>query len=268
MGQVLRPETIGQVTKISSTQLTIGASNIIIGGQQYSSSLITISTATSGLNGIDTGIVAANQFYYVFLVKSGTTVGGVISLSTTPAGFSAYRLVGQCTTETATTDLVTANGVTADSAPIGQIVSAMLTEQQFRAVHGSGWILADGRSTGVAASKYGTVTGASSVPDLRGMVLRGKNNARSDGKENPDGDSALGTYQAHQFSSHSHGGGNHNHSYGTFTGITGSVGGGPGIYAGSSVTANTGGSGAIIASEGGNETRMRNVTVNHFIKIN
>lgn len=267
MGQVLRPETIGQITKISGTQLTIGASNVIIGGQQYSTSLITISTATSGLNGIDTGIISANQFYYVFLVKSGTAVGGVISLSTTPTGFSAYRLIGQCTTETATTSLVTANGVTADSAPIGQIISAMLTEQQFRAVHGSGWILADGRSTGVAASKYGTVTGATSVPDLRGMVLRGKNNGRADAKQNPDGDVALGTYQGDVNKSHNHYSFDSDidpHDGNTNWLLTSTAQ--SGMFRGGFVGGGT--RPMVTSTDGGNETRMRNITVNHFIKIN
>lgn len=70
------------------------------------------------------------------------------------------------------------------TAAIGAIQSALLTEAQFQAQFGSGWILADGRS--VLGSKYETITGRSSIPDLRGVVLRGKNNGRNDGGQNPD----------------------------------------------------------------------------------
>lgn len=82
------------------------------------------------------------------------------------------------------------------TSPIGVIASAMLTEAQFQALNGASWILADGRS--VDGSSYAVMTGQTSVPDLRGMVLRGKNNGRSDGRENPSvvlkGDLTLGSF--------------------------------------------------------------------------
>jgi len=124
----------------------------------------------------------------------------------------------------------------------------MLTEAQFQSINGPSWVLMDGRS--IAGSAYATLTGSGTIPDARGMVLRGKNNGRSDGNENPDGDSALGLYQGDQFRSHTHSG----------VPITPSnVGAGGGAVVG--FNGNTG-------SSGGNETRMKNITVNHFIKIN
>lgn len=153
--------------------------------------------------------------------------------------------------------------------PIGMIISSMLTEIQFQATNGVGWILADGRN--VAGSQYATTTGLTTVPDLRGMVLRGKNNGRADGNQNPDGDSALGAFQSHQFGSHNHGGGSHAHNM-TSNGTNGNAGtaapyssvAGPSYTNTDDIQA----SGTIISTEGGNETRMKNVTVNHFIKIN
>jgi hypothetical protein len=139
--------------------------------------------------------------------------------------------------------------------PIGTIIPSMLTQAQFNGQVGSGyWVIADGSScTGTA---YASVTGYVTVPDLRGVFLRGKNNGRSDGNQNPDGDLTLGTYQADAFASHTHsypadgdnGLQNNNHaSNGNGTGGTNS---------------NT------VASAGGNETRAKNVTVNYFIRVN
>ena len=39
---------------------------------------------------------------------------------------------------------------------------------------------------------------------MRGVFLRGKNHTRSDGKEDPAGDQAIGTYQADQLQNHMH----------------------------------------------------------------
>ena len=137
---------------------------------------------------------------------------------------------------------------------IGDVKTSMLSEAQFQALRDSSWILMDGRS--VVGSGYETITGNTNIPDARGLVLRGKNNGRSDGKENPDGDVALGTFQDHEIVSHSHqkilapqpaGAGN----------------GTPQSSAGSETLRPTSNN-----ATGGNETRMRNTTVNFFIKIN
>ena len=144
-----------------------------------------------------------------------------------------------------------------DLNPIGMIASAMLTEAQFQALNGTSWVLIDGRS--IAGSDYANATGITTLPDARGMVLRGKNSGgsargvRADGSQNPDGDVALGTFQSDQLGSHVHG-------------IAVQNGLGSGIQpvgaAGGSV------SNWDTGATGGNETRMKNITVNHFIKIN
>lgn len=146
--------------------------------------------------------------------------------------------------------------------PVGGLMSAMLTEAQFQAIYGTGWVLMDGRS--VAGSKYASMTGNNSIPDARGLVLRGKNNGRGDGAQNPDGDLALGTFQNDAMQGHAHRSSN---------AYAGNPGGG----------ANAGGSFLTLSqvtvdqliSDGANgtprtasESRMKNVTVNHFIRIN
>jgi hypothetical protein len=158
-----------------------------------------------------------------------------------------------------------------DLNPVGMIVQSMLTEAQFQALNGTSWVLMDGRS--VTGSTYSTVTGSNTIPDARGMVLRGKNNGRSDGSQNPDGDSSLGAYQGDLFGQHQHTGrGN------TFDAGFPLAGGQAGLAtdSGLGINANSGGVGgtrvrpttAAYDPSGGNETRMRNITVNHFIKIN
>lgn len=138
--------------------------------------------------------------------------------------------------------------------PVGTVVASMLSEAQFGTVipDATRWALADGRS--VAGSTYATITGSSTVPDLRGVFLRGKNNGRADAKQNPDGELALGAYQADDFKSHQHG----LSSFGNVTLMNAGSSLGTYIQSGSSNTAAT----------GGVETRARNVTINYFIKIN
>jgi hypothetical protein len=150
-----------------------------------------------------------------------------------------------------------------DLNPIGMVVSSMLTEAQFQNLNGTGWVLMDGRS--VAGSAYASVTGNASIPDARGMVLRGKNNSRADGNQNPAGDRALGEFEGDQMQGHHHSyfGANNtgtgsnsftiqNNIFGPFTGAVSSP-------------TNDGTNGP---PRTGNETRMKNITLNHFIRIN
>jgi hypothetical protein len=182
--------------------------------------------------------------------------------------------------------------ISGDKNPVGMIAHSMLTVAQFQSLNGTSWVLADGSN--VAGSIYATLTGSSTVPDLRGMVLRGKNNGRSDGSQNPDGDSALGAAQGHATAkngialsdpTHTHTQGSHQHQIFSLTGNYDAAGGWAadggsyghvgstasvyGIYnSGFAAPAITGAGTGITLGAGDNETRMRNVTVNHFIKIN
>jgi hypothetical protein len=166
-----------------------------------------------------------------------------------------------------------------NQSPVGMIVHSMLTETQFQAINGVSWVLADGRS--VAGSIYATTTGSSSVPDLRGVFLRGKNNSRADGNQDPGGDRALGSVQTHAFGNHDHGGGSHGHYVGSqdSTADTGgnvaqefvrsyNSGSGGKAYTSAPTTLGTTTAATVIQEEGGLETRPTNIAVNVFIKIN
>ena len=137
------------------------------------------------------------------------------------------------------------NQLKATSSAIGDIKASLLAEPQLQASLGPGWVLADGRN--VAGSAYATITGMATIPDLRGTYLRAKDHGRN---LNPDGDLALGTYQADAFASHSH------------THFDASRAGGGGALPAGTVFAP-----GPTSPAGGNETRPKSVTVNMFIRI-
>jgi hypothetical protein len=70
---------------------------------------VTINAANNGLNGLDTGSLAASTLYYVHLISdpvSGLTTGAMISLSATaplmPFGYGAFRVIGFMVTDGST----------------------------------------------------------------------------------------------------------------------------------------------------------------------
>jgi hypothetical protein len=162
--------------------------------------------------------------------------------------------------------------------PVGSIVESMLTETQWHSQNNgdaSRWVIADGRD--VTGSAYQILTSNTTVPDLRGVFRRGKNNGRSTGTGNPDGDLALGTYEADEFSSHNHNYSDPGHFHVFSSNIflrANAYQAGPstqGAYdqTGSpqnNIVAAT--TGITIQTQGGAENRPRNVTVNIFIRIN
>lgn len=150
------------------------------------------------------------------------------------------------------------------SAAIGAIQSAILTEAQFQSQFGAGWVLADGRS--VTGSKYHSLTANTVIPDLRGVVLRGRNNGRSDGNQNPAGELTLGTFQNDALQGHKH-------QFTTINDDFNSSGGNPPGFAADSAGSRTWDVTNPLTSTYGSvrvdvETRSKNVTVNHFIRIN
>lgn len=85
--------------------------------------------------------------------------------------------------------------------PVGSILYSKMNEAQLQVVKGSGWILSDGRN--VTGSAYAALTGINNCVDLRGIHIRGQNNGRSDGLQNPDG-TALRAFQVDATNSHNH----------------------------------------------------------------
>lgn len=143
---------------------------------------------------------------------------------------------------------------------IGQAVWVMMTEAQFQSEYGVDWVLCDGRD--VTGSKYHEITGNTTLPDGRGVFVRGKNNGRSDGNQNPDGELAEGAFQGDAMGSHLHESTNRTGAPTWGYGSTGVANvGGYTINLGTQVTSNT-------SPVGGNENRPKSITMNLFIKIN
>lgn len=268
MASIRLPENIGALSKQSATTVQLAASRVNIGGQQYvTTSPIQCSTAVIGASGVDSTLQNW-KLYYVYAVVSSGAVALVSSVSSTgPSGFSQYRLVGYFDTNGSAQILSAASTLIG---AVGDFKSAHMTEAQFQAVNGPGWILADGRN--VMGSTWSGIQGSLTVPDARGVALRGKNNGRADGNQNPDGEVALGTFQADAMQGHLHSLNSGTTQSFPFT----PQGTGPFTFSfGNGATVNNANSSYLPISDGANgtprtatESRMRNVTVNHFIKVN
>lgn len=143
--------------------------------------------------------------------------------------------------------------------PVGSIISSISPPEKFSNLIGETdfaivkWVLADGRA--IPGSKYSTLIGTT-VPDLRGMFLRGLNAGRNDGKEDPDGvDRVPGSYQGDTLKEHSHDYKTAGFHYRSFKGDDGRP---RPVIEGAGKTDFT----------GDLETRPKNVAVYFYIKIN
>ncbi len=164
--------------------------------------------------------------------------------------------------------------------PIGTIIPSMLPPDKFTQVVGdpkefspieSRWMLANGNS--VIGSKYSLIY-AEIVPDLRGMFLRGMNEGRKDGRQDPEERNAGG-FQSDAFKAHNHGGGKHTHPTYTTGSATGDHTGAIFVVKGTQPPGYVGThkddgemSEDVIKTEGGDETRPKNVAVYYYIRIN
>ena len=132
---------------------------------------------------------------------------------------------------------------------IGTVIATMTPMDTVNEI----WVLADGRT---ATIEYFQATGNSNIPDLRGMFLRGLNEGRDDGKEDPDPDfegniRSAGSYQTDEFKSHSH-----TEDLSTGDNVN--------IFSGGSLGGNH-----IVQTgiTGGNESRPRNMAIFWYVKV-
>lgn len=97
-----------------NTKLDVAAGSILDSSKTFQINLdasVTIDASVNGLNGLDTGSLAASSLYYVYLVSSPTgagVVGAMVSLSATPYlpyGYSAYACIGYIATGAGSTFL-------------------------------------------------------------------------------------------------------------------------------------------------------------------
>lgn len=100
MGQILLPEDIENLTETGARTAELSPSIVNVGGQQYKTQILSINLDTSGVGGIDTGSVAPDTTYFVFVVRSGGANFLVASTSSLePVGFTASRVIGALETD-------------------------------------------------------------------------------------------------------------------------------------------------------------------------
>lgn len=159
----------------------------------------------------------------------------------------------------------------ADAQAVGSYDFSRLSEAQYQAQRGTGWILADGRN--VAGSRYATITGNTTVPDARGLFMRMKDFSTAvtpnvSGR-NPAGNLALNSLQLDEFTQHAHGVTSSNSPYGMnqllTTKLEKEVDEGGEKY---NVDGFLGVNFSVNANGSSTETRPRNITLNVFIRIN
>ena len=103
-GGCVKGEYSGLSIKVTSTTaLTVAANEISLSTNANAyltarSVSVSVATGTSGANGIDTGSLAINTFYAVYVISNGTTTAGLLSLSATaptlPSGYTYFARVG------------------------------------------------------------------------------------------------------------------------------------------------------------------------------
>jgi microcystin-dependent protein len=153
---------------------------------------------------------------------------------------------------------------------IAEVKESMMTEAEFQAVYGAGWVLMDGRS--VVGSKYAAIKGSSTIPDKRGRagIGAGTGSGLSNRPLGTTVGSETHTLAIAEMPSHNHGGGDHSHSVpygpGTFGSSSGAL-----TYRNDAGTHNTNASGNVIASQGGGSPHnimQPSLALNYFIRIN
>lgn len=89
--------------------LQISSGNYII---VNSTSTLNISSLITGIGGLDTGSIAVNSWYYIYLIYNETTktLNGIMSLSSSipllPTGYTLYRRIGSIKTNQNTTNIL------------------------------------------------------------------------------------------------------------------------------------------------------------------
>jgi len=169
--------------------------------------------------------------------------------------------------------------------PVGTVIASMLEFEKFQNIAGNTWKPADGRKIS-AKSKYATLTGNTTLPDLRGLFLRGLNQfdpakgPRLDKYKDPDGTrrktgnlqedaTSLPKNKKNPFQGNALSAGDHSHIYFKARREGGRAGSDDRA---SSEASSTGSSGShshtvLITAGGDSETRPVNAAVVYYIKI-
>ncbi len=160
----------------------------------------------------------------------------------------------------------------ADESHVGDIRYSILSEAQFRRLHGAEWEILRGQPV-PHDSELREYWGDRNLPDARGVFLRSANNGRRRSEGNPEGHLPIGSYRGDTFKSHNHNDRGHDHGHNFHIGTTHGIGGAGAARGGGHGWLTEGVRGSVqqgyahIQHTGDVETRPRNVTVNTFIKV-
>lgn len=93
MGQIFFQDNIPSAVRASSTTVTLATTNmgqptrITVGGQQYvPGSTLTLSTGSTGANGLDTGAIGSHLLWYVYAIVQQTSSTLALIASQTSSG--------------------------------------------------------------------------------------------------------------------------------------------------------------------------------------
>ena len=144
-------------------------------------------------------------------------------------------------------------------AKVGDYKWSHMETLDFNDEHLGEWMLCNGQTC--AGTSFATATGETNVPNAvsDGTFLRQAKAGRN-----------IGTYEADQFGSHDHGGGDHSHAAPLYYYDAA----GPRNYFRASygsqyqANGNTYNSGTTINTEGGAETNPKNIALNLYVKVN
>ena len=89
---------------------------------------------------------------------------------------------------------------------LGDVKFSILKEGEFRKLNGDGWVLMkelDIKDSDLFPLVKDELPDGK-LPDARGVFIRGMNMGRDDGKEDPEGNRKVGSFQADQLQDHRH----------------------------------------------------------------
>lgn len=85
---------------------------------------------------------------------------------------------------------------------VGDVKYSILEPEKFVKENGEGWVLMQGQD--IKGTDLWKLTGIETLPDARGVFIRGANIKRKPEEGDPDVNRQIGSYQADSFKKHSH----------------------------------------------------------------
>lgn len=138
---------------------------------------------------------------------------------------------------------------------VGDVKYSVLIQDKFKQLNGNEWELMDGRS--IENSFLADFAKFKTIPDARGVFIRGMNLDRPKEQGDADGNREIGLPQTDTFKKH-------NHRFNVFVNAPD----GPPTWRPWATTSQNAANTWTTSDDGGEETRPRNIALYTYIKIN